>query len=93
MGKENPSAKHGKQDDSQMNKSKTTTIDFDEIDALLKDDELPAGGITSAMLAERYGCANSTALLKLKSLAGKGYAIKKCKIGGSITQYAIKESV
>lgn len=94
MGKTNPSAEHGKQNDSQVNKSKTTRmpIDFEEIDALLKNDEVPAEGITAAMLAERYGCANSTALLKLKSLAGKGYEIRKAKYAGRIVQYAIKEA-
>jgi ribosomal protein S25 len=92
MGKENPSAKYGKQNGSQMNKSQTTTIDFDEIDSLFIQTAIPAGAITAKMLAERYGICPSTARKRLFDLQKVGYVIRKAKAGQQVFNYAIKES-
>lgn len=92
MGKENPPAKHGKPNGSQMNKSKTTTIDFDEIDSLFVQTAIPAGAITASMIMERYGVSGSTARKRLWSLQKVGYVIRKAKVGQQLFNYAIKES-
>jgi hypothetical protein len=93
MGKTNPSAKHGKPDGSQMNKSKTDcfVVDWDEVDQIIKSKTVPDGAITKEMLINKYHCSRTGASGMMDKMVSAGWTKHMMHNGKANIVYVIKD--